>query len=63
MGASSELYAQRMRGPEPDEGDLWILQIAEVMRAKRERHTQRHERIMAALAVTTHTMEDEVVFL
>lgn len=63
MGAMSELYASRMRGPEPDEDDAWICQMAQVMQAKRERHTRRYERIMAALAVTTHTMDDEVVFL
>jgi hypothetical protein len=65
MGAMSELYAERMRGPEPDEGDQWVLEMVEVMRAKRERHRRRHERILYALrhGAVAETMDDEGVFL
>jgi hypothetical protein len=59
MGAMAELYAERMRGPEPDEADQWVLEIAQVMRAKRERHTRRHQRILEALrhGVAVKTMD------
>lgn len=65
MGASAELYAERMRGPEPDEGDAYILRMAAVMRGKRERHTRRALRVLEALrhGAAADTMDDEEVFL
>lgn len=65
MGAMSEMYASRMRGPEPDEGDLWVLDMAKVMRAKRERHTRRLEVVIEALrhSAAIDTVDDEEVFL
>ena len=65
MGAMAELYAERMRGQDPDEADEWVLQMAAVMRAKRERRTRRTERILDALrqSAAAETMDDEGVFL
>jgi hypothetical protein len=65
MGASADLYASRMRGPNPDEGDEWIMRMALVMRGKRERHIRRYERIMDALrhGATADTMDEQEVFV
>lgn len=63
MGAMKLRY--RERWPEPDEDDLWIVSMANVMRAKRERHTRRMEAVIEALrqSAVTETMDDEEVFL
>ena len=63
MGAMKLHY--RERWPEPDEDDLWIVSMTNVMRAKRERHTRRLEVVIEALrqTVAADTMDDEEVFL
>lgn len=63
MGAMKRAYREPVH--EPDEGDLWVLEMAAVMRAKRERHTRRLETIMDALrhSAAAHTLDDEEVFL
>jgi hypothetical protein len=64
MGASAARWAERMIGPEPDEGDLWVIEMAQVMRAKRERHERRTMRILEALREAAPiTMDEEEVFL
>lgn len=62
MGASADRYAERMRGPEPDQGDEWVMQMAMVMRGKRERHDRRTQRILDALQITDE-LEGETVFV
>lgn len=63
MGAMKLLY--RERWPEPDEDDLWIYQMTQVMQAKRERHTRRLEVVIEALrqSAAADTVDDEEVFL
>jgi hypothetical protein len=57
MGASADRWADNMRGPEPDEGDVWVM-------AKHERHERRTARILAALReAAPTTMDEEEVFL
>ena len=62
MGASAELYAQRMRGPEPDEGDQYVMEQTRVMRAKHERHVVRAQRVLDALRVTDE-LDGEVAYV
>lgn len=63
MGAMSERY----RAPvyEPDDDDLWIMEMTQVMAAKRQRHTRRLEVVIEALrqSAVVDTMDDEEVFL
>lgn len=62
MGAMKQHY--RERWGEPDEGDLWIYEMTQVMQAKRERHTRRYERILEALhGAAPDTMDETEVFL
>jgi hypothetical protein len=64
MVASAARWAERMSGPEPDEGDLWVSEMAQVMRAKRERHERRTMRILEALREAAPiTMDDHEVFV
>jgi hypothetical protein len=53
-----------MTGPDPDDGDLWVIEMAAVMRAKRERHERRTMRILEALREAAPiTLDEEEVFL
>lgn len=62
MGAMKQFY--REQWPEPDEDDLWIYEMTQVMQAKRERHTRRCERIFEALhGAAPDTMDDTEVFV
>lgn len=63
MGAMKLRY--RERDAEPDEGDLWIYEMTQVMRAKRERHTRRLEVVIDALrhGAAVETMDETEVFL
>lgn len=63
MGAMKQFY--REQWPEPDEDDLWIYAMTQVMQAKRERHTRRLEVVIEALrhGVAVETMDDSEVFL
>ncbi len=62
MGAMKRRYRERV--DEPDEADLWVMQMANVMRAKRERHTRRLERILSALhGAAPDTMDEMEVFV
>ncbi len=64
MGASADRWAEHMTGPDPDDGDLWVIEMAAVMRAKRERHERRTMRILEALREAAPiTLDEEEVFL
>lgn len=65
MGASADLYAQRMRSPEPDEGDQWVLDVARAVQAKHERHVRRMERVIEVLrqGAAHETLDDVEVFV
>ena len=64
MGASADRWADNMRGPAPDEGDVWVMEVAAAIRAKHERHERRAARILAALReAAPTTMDEEEVFL
>jgi hypothetical protein len=62
MGAMKQFY--REQWPEPDEDDLWIYEMTQVMQAKRERHTRRYERILAVLhGAAPDTLDETEVFV
>jgi hypothetical protein len=44
MGVSADLYNERMRGPEPDQGDEVVMALAVAMRGKHERQERRQSR-------------------
>lgn len=62
MGASADLYEERMRGPEPDEADQWVLEMALVMRARHERQQARTRRVLDALRLTEEC-DGEVLYV
>lgn len=62
MGVSADLYAERMRGPEPDEGDVLTLLMTRVVAARHARHEARAQRIRDALNITDE-LDGETVFL
>ena len=63
MGAMKLRYREPVH--EPDEDDLWVYQMTQVMQAKRERHTRRLEVVLEALrqSAATDTMDETEVFL
>lgn len=62
MGVSADLYAERMRGPEPDEGDVLTLLMTRVVAARHARHEARAQCIRDALNITDE-LDGETVFL
>ena len=62
MGVSADLYAERMRGPEPDEDDLVTMVMTRVVAARHARHEARAQRILEALKITDE-LDGETVFL
>ena len=52
MGVSADLYNERMRGPEPDQGDEVVMALAVAMRGKHTRHEVRRQRVALALTIT-----------
>jgi len=62
MGVSADLYAERMRGPEPDEDDLVTMVMTRVVAARHARREARAQRIRDALNITDE-LDGEAVFL